>query len=128
MPDYLPKLQFIKLEFLFIGVYFIVSKRYLFFGSFELLQLLYDEFPVVTEDDFLSLCSIGGTVKLSAVIPDDDDTSSDNPNNKQNDEAIIDNVTDDLDPDADNTAFQENVRDAETSLKVKLINKCACKI
>jgi hypothetical protein len=79
---------------------------------------------VVTEDDFLSLCSIGGTVKLSVVIPDDDDT----PNNKQNDEAIIDNVTDDLDPDADNTAFQENVRDAETSLKVKHINKCACKI
>ena len=62
------------------------------------------------------------------MIPDDDDTSSDNPTNKQNDEAIIDNVTDDLDPDADNTAFQENVRDAETSLKVKLINKCACKI
>ena len=81
---------------------------------------------MVTENDFLSLCSIGGTVKLSVVIPDDDDTSSDNPNKKQNDEAIIDNVTDDLDP--DNTAFQENVRDAETSLKVKLINKCACKI
>nr|CAH0108538.1 unnamed protein product [Daphnia galeata] len=94
-----------------------VSERFLFFGSFELLQLRFDEFPVVTEDDFLSLCSIGGTVKLSVVIPDDDDTSSDNPNNKQNDEAIIDNVTGDLDPDADNTAFQENVRDAEKSLK-----------
>ena len=80
------------------------------------------------EDENLSLCSIEGTVKLSVVIPDDDDTSSDNPNKKQNDEAIIDNVTDDLDPDADNTAFQENVRDAEMFLEVKLINKCACKI
>lgn len=57
------------------------------------------------------------------MIPDDDDTSNDNPNNKQNDEAIIDNVTDDLDPDADNTAFQENVRDAETYLKVMLYEK-----
>jgi hypothetical protein len=103
-------------------------ERFLFSDSLELLQLFFDEFPVVTEDDFISLCSIGGTVKLSVVIPDDDDTSIDNPNNKQNDEAIIDNVTDDLDPDADNTAFQENVRDAETSLKVKLINKCTCKI
>nr|CAH0112883.1 unnamed protein product [Daphnia galeata] len=93
----------------------VISERFLFSGSS--LELLFDEFPVVTEDDFLSLCSIGsigGTVKLSVVIPDDDDTSNDNLNNNKNDEAIIDNVTDDLDPDANNTAFQENARDAET--------------
>ncbi len=104
-------------------MYFIFSERFLFFRKVSRAA-----FSAAFSDDFLSLCSIGGTVKLSVVIPDDDDTSNDNPNNKQNDEAIIDNVTDDLDPDADNTAFQENVRDAETSLKVKHINKCACKI
>ncbi|KAK4027672.1 hypothetical protein OUZ56_016719 [Daphnia magna] len=35
------------------------------------LELHFDKFPVVTEEDFLSLCSIAGTITLTATILED---------------------------------------------------------
>jgi hypothetical protein len=71
-------------------VYFIFSARFLFFGSS--LELLFDKFPKVPEDENLSLCSIEGTVKLSVVIPDNDDSwNGENLNYKQNNEATMHN-------------------------------------
>ena len=47
----------------------IVSDRFL--TSLVSLELHFDEFPVVTEEDFSSLCSVGGTAKFTVAISDD---------------------------------------------------------
>ena len=69
-------------------MYFIVSARFLVFESS--LELLFDKFPKVPKVENLALCSIEGTVKLSVVIPDNDDNwSGENLNYKQNNEATM---------------------------------------
>lgn len=58
-----------------------VSDR--FETSLDSLELHFDDFPVATEEDFSSLCSVGGTAKFTVVISDNNnarDSDSDNPN------------------------------------------------
>ena len=47
----------------------IVSDRFL--TSLDSLELHFDDFPVVTEENFSSLCSVDGTAKFSVAITDD---------------------------------------------------------
>ncbi|KZS04069.1 Uncharacterized protein APZ42_033045 [Daphnia magna] len=77
-----------------------VSDR--FETSLDFLELHFDDFPVATEEDFSSLCSVGGNAKFTVVISDD--TSSDSSSSDESETPRNNNARD---SDSDNPNLQE---------------------